>query len=86
VKRTWLNAGEVKKALQSGDFVGLVTSVEGLDVSHMGVIYVDEKGEPRLLHASMSGGEVRLEEKSLYKFLQGSKTVVGVRVFRMMKR
>ena len=85
LKRSWLNDKAVKAALRSGDFVSLVTKIEGLDVSHNGIIIVDEKGDPYLLDASMSGGKVMLESKPLYKFLERSKTNIGVRVFRMMQ-
>ena len=84
LKRSWLNDKGVKAALRSGDFVTLVTNIEGLDVSHNGIIIVDEKGDPYLLDASMSGGKVMLENKPLFKFLERSKTNIGIRVFRMM--
>lgn len=84
LKRSWLNSKEVKAALKSGDFVSLVTKADGLDVSHNGIIIVDEKGEPYLLDASMSGGKVMLEPKPLFKHLERSKTNIGIRVFRMM--
>ena len=85
LKRSWLNDKAVKAALRSGDFVTLVTNIEGLDVSHNGIIIVDEKGDPCLLHASMSGGKVMLESKSLFKFLERSKSNIGIRVFRMIQ-
>ena len=85
LKRSWLNDKEVKAALRSGDFVSLVTKIDGLDVSHNGIIIIDENGDPYLLDASMSGGKVMLESKPLYKFLERSKTNIGVRVFRMMQ-
>ena len=84
LKRSWLNDKAVKAALRSGDFVSLVTKVDGLDVSHNGIIVVDDKGDPYLLDASMSGGKVMLEPKPLYQFLERSKTNIGVRVFRIM--
>jgi len=86
LKRSWLNDKGVKAALRSGDFVSLVTRADGLDVSHNGIIIVDEKGDPYLLDASMSGGKVMLEAKPLYKFLERSKNNIGIRVFRMMQR
>ena len=84
VKRSWLNDKAVKAALRSGDFVSLVTKIEGLDVSHNGIIIVDDKGDPYLLDASMSGGKVMLEPKPLFRYLEKSKTNIGIRVFRMM--
>lgn len=83
LKRSWLNDKDVKAALRSGDFISLVTKMEGLDVSHNGIIIMD-KGEPYLLDASMSGGKVMLEAKPLFKYLERSKTNIGIRVYRMM--
>ncbi len=85
LKRSWLNDKEVKAALRSGDFVSLVTKMEGLDVSHNGIIVVDDKGDPYLLDASMSGGKVMLESKPLFKYLERSKSNIGIRVYRMMQ-
>ncbi len=85
LKRTWLNDKNVKAALRSGDFIGLVCNIDGLDVSHMGIVIVDDKGDPYLLDASMSGGKVMLEEKPLYKYLDRSKTTIGIRIFRMTR-
>lgn len=85
LKRSWLNDKGVKAALRSGDFVSLVTKADGLDVSHNGIIIVDEKGDPYLLDASMSGGKVMLEGKPLFKFLERSKNNIGIRVFRIMQ-
>jgi len=85
LKRSWLNDKDVKAALRSGDFISLVTRADGLDVSHNGIIVVDDNGDPHLLDASMSGGKVMLESKPLFKFLERSKTNIGVRVFRMMQ-
>lgn len=84
LKKSWLGSKDVKAALREGDFVGLVTNVDGLDISHMGIIVMDEKGEPHLLDASLSGGRVMLEPKPLKQHLSGSKsTTTAVRVFRM---
>ena len=84
LKRSWLDDKKVKAALKSGDFISLVTKQDGLDVSHNGIIIVDDKGDPYLLDASMSGGKVMLEGKPLFKYLQNSKTNIGVRFFRIM--
>ena len=84
LKRSWLNDKAVKAALRSGDFVSLVTKADGLDVSHNGIIVIDDKGDPYLLDASMSGGKVMLQSKPLFKYLEHSKTNIGIRVFRMM--
>ena len=82
--KSWLGNKEVQAALQNGDFVGLVTKIEGLDISHLGIIVKDDKSEPHLLDASMSGGKVMLEDKPLKQYLSGSRsTTTAIRVFRM---
>ena len=86
LKKSWLGDKAVKAALRNGDFVGLVTKVEGLDISHLGIIHKDDKGEIYLLDASMSGGKVMLEKKNLRDHLSGNKsTCLGIRVFRIME-
>ena len=82
--KSWLGNKNVKAALHEGDFVGLVTKVEGLDISHLGIIVKDEQGDPHLLDASMRGGKVMLEAKPLKEYLSGSKsTTTAVRLFRI---
>ena len=84
LRKSWLSDKGVKTALHDGDFVGLVTNVDGLDISHLGIILKDDKGEPHLLDASYSGGKVMIEPKPLKEHLSGSRsTIIGVRVFRM---
>lgn len=86
LKKTWLGDKAVKAALRDGDFVGLVTKIEGLDISHLGIIHKDDKGDIYLLDASMSGGKVMLEQKNLRDHLSGGKsTCLGIRVFRIVE-
>lgn len=84
LKKQWLGRKDVKAALKSGDFVGLVTKIDGLDISHLGIVYKDEKGEVFLLDASMSGGKVQLEKENMFDMLRHSKSNIGLRVFRMV--
>ena len=84
LRKNWLGDKSVKAALRPGDFVGLVTKIEGLDISHLGIIEKDAAGEIYLLDASMSGGKVMIEKKNLRDHLNGPKsTIIGIRVFRM---
>ncbi len=84
LSKNWLGHRDVCAALHDGDFVGLVTKAEGLDISHLGIVVKDKSGLPHLLDASMRGGKVMLEPKPLKAHLSGSKsTVTAVRVFRI---
>jgi len=85
LKKSYLTNKQVKSALRSGDFVGLVTSIPGLDISHMGVIIKDEKGELYLLDASQTAGKVIIEDLPLYRYLSKSKSNIGIREIRIMR-
>lgn len=65
--------------------VALVTTIEGLDVTHLG--FAIWRGETlHLMHASMKHGKVVIDERSLYEYLQGRKSCPGVRVVRLRER
>lgn len=83
LKKMWLNKDDVRQALHAGDFVGLVTRIDGLDISHLGIIEKDENGEIYLLDASMSGGKVMIESEPLGRWLKSGKNTLGIRVFRL---
>lgn len=65
---------------RNGDIVGLATSESGLDVSHCGIITVED-GEVKFTHASKRFGKVLLED-DLKSYLYRERTVTGVYVFR----
>ena len=73
----------MKKVVKRGDFVGLVTRMNGLDLSHLGIIELDAKGNPVLLDASSIGGRVMLEEVDMKTMLQKRQSNDGVRIFRI---
>lgn len=83
LKKMWLNKDDVRQALHAGDFVGLLTRIDGLDISHLGIIEKDENGEIYLLDASMSGGKVMIESEPLGRWLKSGKNTLGIRVFRL---
>lgn len=85
VRKSLMNNKEVKKALLEGDIVGLVTKIDGLDVSHMGIVVKDEKGELFLLDASSADGKVQIEKENMMRYLEKNKNYIGVRVFRIRK-
>lgn len=83
IKKEQLNSKDVRKVVKRGDFVGLVTRTEGLDISHLGIIELDEKGNPVLLDASSRGKKVQLEPVDLKTQLNHNKDIEGVRIFRI---
>lgn len=78
---------KVKKAqkhIRTGDIIALATSKEGLDYSHTGLAYRDEKGKVRFLHASSKEKKVLLDTE-LYKYIKSVKTHTGITVARPLE-
>ena len=72
---------EVEDQLMDGDIVGITTGIEGLDISHMGIL-VRKAGRIHLLHASSSEEKVVLSEETLEEYLLSSKSATGIMVAR----
>ena len=84
IKSSVLNAKSVKSLFHDGDVIGLVTKLNNLDVTHMGIIVL-ENGEPYLLHASSTDGKVEISKHNLAEFLRRNRQWLGVRVFRLVE-
>ena len=66
-----------KDKIKNGDIVCFVSSLEGIDVSHVGFAYYVGK-ELHFIHASSSQMEVVIEKKTLQEY-----TKTGIRVVRL---
>ncbi|HET6568087.1 MAG TPA: N-acetylmuramoyl-L-alanine amidase-like domain-containing protein [Rhodothermales bacterium] len=66
--------------LQAGDIVGMATSINGLDVTHTGLVYDDGTGGKGFLHASTSGG-VKVSP-DLQAYAQNNKSTIGIIIVR----
>ena len=87
-KFPFIKSSRVNKAtksfLKTGDIIALCTGKKGLDVSHMGVLFIDEEGTPFLLHASSKAGKVILDSIPLNSYLRNNGSQ-GIRVIRINK-
>ena len=82
--RHYIPSNKVTQALggiRSGDIICLVTSVEGLDISHV-MMAVVENGKVRLLHASTGPMKVVMDTRTLPEYLTGRSSVIGIQVLR----
>ncbi|MBD0403991.1 N-acetylmuramoyl-L-alanine amidase-like domain-containing protein [Flammeovirga sp. EKP202] len=68
--------------IQEGDIIALVTKINGLDVSHVGIA-VKKLDRIHLLHASQSSGKVVITNKPLAEWLKNSKLNTGITVARL---
>ena len=55
--------------IQEGDIIALVTTIDGLDVSHLGFATYEKK-ELRLLHASFNDKQVIIDSEPLHDKLK----------------
>jgi len=66
--------------LRAGDIVGVATSIDGLDISHTGLVYAHDNGAKGFLHASLSDGVVVLPD--LQRYIQKIDHQIGIVVAR----
>ena len=67
--------------LRSGDLVGIVTNMNGLDVTHSGFLYrKDSRSRPGLLHASIRSG-IKISA-DLERYVIGVEGAIGIVVSR----
>lgn len=83
IKKESLKSQSTKNVFKSGDIIGMVTKIEGLDISHLGIV-VKENNELYFINASMGGKKVQLEKDNFYEYLAKIRSCIGVRVFRIV--
>ena len=71
---------EAYDQLKAGDIIATATHIEGLDVTHTGLVYDSGDGRKGLLHASTKGG-VQVSP-DLQAYVQGVKVTIGIIVAR----
>ncbi len=69
--------------LRNGDIVAFILKDKSLDAGHVGIIVKDEKGVPRVMHASSAAGKVVISDISLAEYLKKNHNYIGFRVLRV---
>ena len=83
IGKEYLNLPPEKLPIRDGDILALVTTIDGLDVTHLGfAVWRDDK--LHLMHASMTHKRVVIDERTLYDYLQTRSSCPGVRVVRLL--
>ncbi len=72
---------EFEYLLKEGDIIGLTTSIQGLDVAHVGVL-VEQNGKLHLLHASQSNLKVEISDEPISSFLKPNSKNTGIMIAR----
>ena len=82
IPKDMLLSGKSELNIEDGDIIALTTSIDGLDVVHLGfACWIEDK--LHLLHASSLHKKVILDSESLYEYLKDRKKHTGIRVIRV---
>lgn len=71
---------QVYSQLRSGDIVAVATSINGLDVTHTGLVYRHSNGNLGFIHASPAG--VVTTARDLQRYVRNVKNAIGIVVAR----
>ena len=74
----------MQKRLETGDIIAVATNKKGLDYSHTGLVFRDEKNKIRFLHASSAKKEVLLDVQ-LHKYIKSVETNTGITIARPLE-
>jgi hypothetical protein len=71
--------------IRSGDLLAITTTVEGLDIGHIGIAVKMDDGRIHLLHAPTENTKVQITEQPLLDYLMKYKRHSGVIVLRALE-
>ncbi len=74
---------KMEHLLKDGDILGFNTTVKGLDIAHVALVYHKENGEVGFIHASQVDGKVVIDEKSIHNYVNSRKSNNGIRIVRV---
>ncbi len=83
IPKNILDKGKEVLDIIDGDIIALVTTIEGLDVTHVGFAYW-ENGQLHLLHASSQEKRIVKENRTLHEYQKNRRSQTGIRVFRAL--
>ncbi len=75
------NIANLYKYLQDGDIIALTSSIDGVDVNHVGII-IQKGNEFLLLHAPLSGKKVLISDGPITDFLKPQSKNSGIMIAR----
>ena len=75
------NVQAARDRILDGDIIGIVTSIEGLDITHTGMAFRFQ-GYLRLLHAPLSGGNIQITKRTIVDYLGQDEKRIGIMIAR----
>lgn len=74
-----------EEQINNGDLIAITTTVEGLDIGHIGIAVKMDNGRIHLLHAPAENTKVRITEQPLSDYLMKYKRHSGVIVLKPLE-
>ena len=74
-----------EEQIQNGDLIAITTTVEGLDIGHIGIAVKMDDGRIHLLHAPDVGYKVQISDLPIFEYLNKLKKDTGVIVLRPLE-
>ena len=78
--------GDVRKIehlLKDGDILGFNSTVKGLDIAHVALVYHKDNGQVGFIHASQVDGKVVVDVKDIADYVNSRKSNNGIRIVRV---
>lgn len=72
---------KLKPLLKDGDIFGITTNIDGLDITHVGIV-VFKNDALHFMHASSKAEKVILSDETLSEYLTNRKSATGIMVAR----
>lgn len=73
---------DAESKIQNGDLIAITTSIEGLDVSHVGIAVKMDDGRIHLMHSPNTGKKIQITEQPLTDYLLANKKQTGIMAVR----
>ena len=86
VPQTYIPAARIREAeggIRSGDIICYMSGVDGLDIAHVAIAYVNE-GKVGFMHASQADGKVEIDPLSIADYVKSRKNCPGIKVVRVL--
>ena len=83
-KHALFNTNQVRETISDGDILPILTSIPGLDTSHVGIALWKD-GKLFLLHASSRWKKVVIEPQPLSLYMKSQPKQIGIRVVKTCK-
>lgn len=78
------NISSVYDKLETGDIIGITSSLDGLDIAHTGFVY-KEGGNTYLMHASLKNKKVEISATDIQDYITGNSKQTGIVVARVLE-